>query len=213
MLGALALCGCVGGTTYGTGVRQEEQTFKDLYNMFTLNSERKKIDYSPRPDLVVPQEKKLLPQPLAAEQTAHNADWPESPEQRIARVRAEAGEVDARTGDYSLEEQLRKKEGIGIEQADDSKKFVPGLTDRDGNPILYKGESLARKEVLQAKADSEYSRGPKRKYLTEPPVEYRLPAESAPAGQEAFTAEELVAREEELKRLRAEEFKALTAKD
>ena len=35
-IAVLTLSGCVGGTTYGTGVSQERQTVDDLYNMFSL---------------------------------------------------------------------------------------------------------------------------------------------------------------------------------
>ncbi len=61
---ALALSGCMGGTTYGTGVSQEEQTLKDVYTMFNLQGEKKNIDYSPRPDLIVPDNKQALVEPL-----------------------------------------------------------------------------------------------------------------------------------------------------
>jgi hypothetical protein len=212
--GAVPLAGCVGGTTYGTGVGQEEQTFRDLYTMFKLQKERKNIDYATRPDLIVPQNKQVLPEPLSAAETANNdPNWPESPEQRIARVRAQAGETDPRNGEYSLQDRLRKKEGIAVETYEPKGKFVPGKTDRDGNPLLAGGQSEARKQVLAARASADYSRGPSRKYLTEPPVEYRVPAETAPAGQEAFTEEELKAREEEEKRLKKEKFKAATSKN
>lgn len=194
---AFALSACVGGTTYGTGVTQEEQTLKDIYNMFSLRSDRKNIDYSPRPDLIVPENTAALPDPLDSESTTSNPEWPETPEQRIARVRAAAGEADPVTGGYSTEDQLRKKEGIGIETGERFGEYVPGKTDRDGVPLPGLVENKqARKQVLEAKAATDYSRGVKRRYLTEPPVEYRLPAESAPAGEEAFTEEELAAREE-----------------
>lgn len=196
-IAAIALSGCVGGTTYGTGVSQEKQTLDDVYNMFTLKQERKNIDYSPRPDLVVPANRQALPEPLDAAATSSSAEWPETPEQRIARIRAQAGEVDSRTGDVSVEEQLRRKEGIRIEEGYADKKFVVGVTDRDGNPMLYRGESQAqREEVLKRKAELSMSVGASRKYLTEPPIEYRIPVSSAPAGEEAYSPEEQAARKE-----------------
>lgn len=193
----LGLSACVGGTTYGTGVSQEEQTLKDVYNMFSLKSESKDIDYSPRPDLIVPENTAALPEPLDSEVTTSNPEWPETPEQRIARVRAEAGGIDPRSGDYSIEDQLRKKEGIGIETRNPKGEFVVGKTDRDGNRLLsLPGDDEARKQVLKAKADLNYSHGGQRRFLTEPPVEYRIAVDSAPQGEEAFTEEELTAREE-----------------
>ena len=214
LVGASALAGCVGGTTYGTGVSQEEQTVQDLSNMLTLKQKREKIDYSPRPDLIVPDNKQALAEPIDTASTTSNPDWPETPEQRIARVRAQAGEIDARTGDYSQEELRRAKEGIAIDDSGYTKQeFVPGQTDRDGNTILVRGDPPTRARVLKAKEDMKISTGPKRKYLTEPPIEYRIAAETAPQGAEAFTPEELAAREEEKKRLRNEGFKSLTSKN
>ena len=192
LAGGVALSAC--GTTYGTGVSQEEQTIKDMYNIFSLKQERKNIDYSPRPDLIVPQNTASLPEPLDESTTTSNPQWPESPEERIARVRAQAGEIDPRTGDYSIEDQLRPKEGIGIETSNPNGEFVPGKTDRDGNPILYTDDD-ARRKVIHAKAGTTYTCA-NRRYLTEPPPEYCIPAETAPQGQDAFTEEELAAREE-----------------
>jgi hypothetical protein len=196
-IAVLALSGCMGGTTYGTGVSQEQQTLKDVYTMFNLQNEKKNIDYSPRPDLIVPENKQALVEPLDNGATTSNAQWPETPEERIARIRAQAGEIDARTGEYSREEQLRKKEGIGIETGYVKRKFAPGQTDRDGNPLLNaEATAEARQEVLKRKADLGVSQGASRKYLTEPPVAYRVPVESAPAGAEAYSPEEQAARED-----------------
>ena len=195
---ALALAGCVKGTTYGTGVTQGAQTVSDLYNMFTLKNDSKKIDYSARPDLIVPQDTAALPEPIDSEATTSSPDWPETPEARIARIRSQAGEIDERSGDYSVQEQLRRKEGIGVEDQNPRKEYVVGKTDREGNPLLnIEGSEEKRKAVLKAKADLDYSRGAKRKYLTEPPVDYRLPTDSAPSGEEAFTEEELLKRKAE----------------
>ena len=188
----VGLSGCMGGTTYGTGVSQEEQTLKDVYSMFNLKSERKNIDYTPRADLVVPQNTQELPEPIDSAATTSSPDWPETPDERIARIRAEAGEIDARTGEYSLQERLRKKEGIAIETRSPKGRFQPGVTDRDGNVIRFDGTAskMAREEVLRRKAELAPSVGASRKFLTEPPVAYREPVDTAPQGEEAYTPEE-----------------------
>ncbi len=201
---AATLAGCVGGTTYGTGVSQEKQTLDGFYNMLSLKTERKNIDYSARPDLVVPENKDVLPEPVEVGAATADPQWPETPEQRIVRIRAQAGEVDARTCEVSIEEQLRRKEGIAIETGEGANKFIPGATDREGNPVLYRGQSEARKQVISAKADLAPARGVNRKYLTEPPVAYRVPADTAPAGVSAYSEQELALRAEE-QRKRAEE--------
>lgn len=212
---ALTLSACVKGTTYGTGVSQEQQTINDLYNMFTLKSDKNNIDYSARPDLIVPQNTAALPEPVDSEVTTSNPDWPETPEQRIARIRSEAGEIDARSGDYSIEELQRRKEGIGVSQ-ERRGKYVAGKTDRDGNPLLNIGETEEkRKAMLKAKAQLDYSRGVKRKYLSEPPIDYRLPTDSAPSGDQAFTEEELLKRqkEQEARERGYKEAKPFSSKD
>jgi hypothetical protein len=211
-IGTLVLSGCVGGTTYGTGVSQEKQTIKDVYSMFSLRSERKNIDYSPRPDLIVPENKQALVEPIEEEASASNTEWPETPEQRIARIRAQAGEVDPRTGEVSVQEQLRKKEGIGIEDENGVRKFIPGKTDKDGYLLPHVNQKEAREEVLKRKAEVATAPAGTRRYLTDPPVAYREPAATAPVGAEAYSAEEIAAREAEAKRLRAEEVKAMSEK-
>jgi hypothetical protein len=209
-IAGLALSGCVGGTTYGTGVAQEEQTLKDVYSMFSLKNERKNIDYSPRPDLIVPENKQALVEPIDSAATANNgAAWPETPEERIARIQAAAGEVDPRTGEVSVEERLRKKEGIGIEQGYMKREFSPGQTDRDGNPLLGNPDSTARTDVMRAKQAMSVSKGETRRYLTEPPVAYRQPAGTAPTGVEAYSEEERAKMEEEENRLRLQRMKEL----
>ncbi|MFZ1814650.1 MAG: hypothetical protein WBO55_10875 [Rhizobiaceae bacterium] len=212
-LSLLAVSGCVSGTTYGTGVSQEEQTVNDLVNMFTLKQKREQIDYSSRPDLIVPEDKIALSEPVDKASTTSNPDWPETPEQRIARIRGAAGEVDARSGDYSIQEQLRRKEGIGIEDSYGTQKRVVGLTDRDGNIVHYRGESSSRKEVLKAKEEMAMSVGASRKFLTEPPVEYRIPVSSAPSGAEAFTEEELLARKKASEKKYQQELKPFQPKE
>ncbi len=207
-LAALALSGCVGGTTYGTGVAQEEQTLKDVYTMFNLVPEKKNIDYSPRSDLVVPQNKQALVEPIDSAATASNVAWPETPEQRIARIQAAAGEVDARTGDVSIEERLRKKEGIAVEDGY-QKKFAVGQTDRDGNPLLDNGNEITRQEVQKAKETLTVSKNQTRRFLTEPPVAYRKPVETAPSGAEAYSEEEKAAMEEEERKLKAQRIRDL----
>jgi hypothetical protein len=207
---SLALSGCIGGTTYGTGVSQGKQTVDDVYNMFTLKRNQQNIDYTPRADLIVPENSEELPEPLDSASATSNPAWPESPEQRIARIRSQAGEIDERSGEYSIEEQLRAKEGIAIETR--TKKFVVGQTDRDGNPLLFNGEENKqnRKEVLERKAELAPTTGVQRRFLTDPPIQYRIPAETAPSGPEAYSDEEIASRKKKEEDAEAEEKKSVT---
>jgi hypothetical protein len=202
--------GCIGGTTYGTGVSQEKQTLTDVYNMFTLKSDKKNIDYGSRPDLVIPDDKSALPEPLDSEASTSNPEWPESPDQRIARIRAEVEAPDARTGNYSVQERLRKKEGIAIETDNPTRKFVPGVTDRDGYLLPHiNADKKRRAEVLKRKAELELPQGATRRYLTDPPEEYRQPADTAPQGEEAYSEEELEERKKLAEEAEAREMKEL----
>ncbi|MEM7463129.1 MAG: hypothetical protein AAF362_10670 [Pseudomonadota bacterium] len=190
------LAGCVGGTTYGTGVSQEEQTINDVYSMFTLKNKPKNIDYSARPDLVVPENKAVLPEPLDSEVTTSNPEWPETPEERIARIRSQAEEPDAETGSYSVQERLRKKEGINIEEVDATREFIPGVTDKDGYLLPHiANDKVKRQEVLKRRAELGVAQDGKRRYLTDPPETYRVPAETAASGEDAYSDEEKLARQ------------------
>jgi len=177
----LILSGCVGGTTYGTGVTQEQQLLNDLEGMVSFGSTKRKsrINYDARPNLVMPAQTATLPNPLEEEATTSNVDWPESPEQRLARIRGEAEEADPRSGEISQEEQRRQKTGIRIARG----KFENPDLDREGASTLDAIETDSSRKVRRAKSQFALSTGAKRKYLTEPPVEYRTPYESAPVGE------------------------------
>ncbi|MEO5756834.1 MAG: hypothetical protein ABIQ51_08260, partial [Mesorhizobium sp.] len=84
----LALSGCMGSPTYGTDKTAGAQLAGDLSSAFSISPKHKEqIDYKPRPTLVkpAPGQKENLPAPQDSIETA-NADWPESPEQRRARL-------------------------------------------------------------------------------------------------------------------------------
>lgn len=189
MIAAAISTGCVGGTTYGTGTSHEEQTIKAVSNIFSLRTkDQAKIDYSARPDLVMPAESASLPQPLEIEQSTSNTDWPETPEQRIARIRGDAVEADS-NDNLPIEELLRKKEGIAVAKRQSRKN-----SDHDGNAfidVLKNGGDEEGTEARKRRAQLAYSTGAKRKYLTEPPTEYRTPAATAVAGDLGYSKEEL----------------------
>jgi hypothetical protein len=177
---ALALTGCVGGTTYGTGVTQEAQILKDLRGMISFGSKKTKtsIDHSARPNLVMPSKTAALPVPLDQESSSSNVNWPESPEQKLTRIRGEAEQADPRSGAISVEEQKRKKVSIRYNKPDNNAVDV----DRDGHAAITSLGDGTHKKTKMLKEKYAYSNGPKRKFLTEPPVEYRVPISTAPVG-------------------------------
>lgn len=95
MAGVLALSGCMGSPTYGTGKSATEQLVEDLGESVSItgNQEDRNLKYNPRPSLVVDAADTSLPAPqtsLASRE--NNPAWVESPEETRARLREEATE-------------------------------------------------------------------------------------------------------------------------
>lgn len=206
------LAGCVGGTTYGTGVSQEAQTIQDLSNILSLKRKRNTIDYSSRPDLVVPDQKQLVA-PQEQTTAAEDPNWPVSPEARIASIRAEAEEAN----NGSLADQLRyanqDKDFRSVPPSNRRLKAAPigqGIPNISCDPDGVTMRRCTPKEISDAvRAERRQtanlgSTGTQRRYLTEPPIEYRTPASTAVAGDAGYTEEELRAIKEAEKAKRLE---------
>ena len=183
------LAGC-SGNTYGTGVSSEQQLLEDVTSMVTLGrgQEKKKIDYSARPDLVKPPVVAQLPPP-AEKINASSAYFPEDPEIKRKRLLDELEEAEAnrvRTGELSPELQAMREESLARQKAlGQTKVNNTGGKNSDGDCFIceYYERTNADKERLAKKTEQRQQIGvPKRKWLTEPPDEYRTPADSAEAG-------------------------------
>lgn len=180
---ALALSGCMSSPTYGTDKTATQQLVSDATNILALGpSERPNIEYKPRPGLVKPTkgEAENLPAPQESVASIDNPAWVESPEQKRARLRAEADEnsddpnwtpqIDADVG----RAQARANGGndSSIQRNHRASPQIIGLQDS-------KAESAAfRKRLAQSKQGDPNTR----RYLSEPPVDYRQTAENAPVG-------------------------------
>lgn len=191
------LSGCIGGTTYGTGVTQEKQTLDDITQMLTFKKKRKVIDYSARPDLVVPENKQLV-EPVDVATTTSNPDWPESPEQRLARVRAEAEEAQSTNAKRVQFDQSKKAVGSSFKKMDAANEApegqgVPNVScDPDGVIMRACTSTEISKAVQESRRIvSSSGVGTPRRYLTEPPTEYRTPVATAPIGDQGYTEAEL----------------------
>jgi type IV secretory pathway VirB10-like protein len=156
----LALSGCVSSPTYGTGKSANEQLLEDVSNIANVvpKGDKEKINYTPRPELVRPAVGAPLPPPQ--ENAKASANWPESPEDRRARLRAEAT------------------------AAQDDPFFVPKIKN-DGfgvnNEKLTPAEQQAK--FRAARKVNTTGSGDRRAFLSEPPLDYRVPAETAPVGE------------------------------
>jgi hypothetical protein len=177
---AAALSGCMGGPTYGTGVSANEQLANDVSNILALGPTKgEQIDYKPRPELVKPAGKvdaASLPAPQqAAADPAGNPQWPESPEARRARLRAEAT--------ANQDDPMYQPE-VAMDGVAESTKFgrnrILGAA-ADGPPRWEAGNT--KFAVEQRLKEQRQGDPTQRKYLSEPPLEYRVPAATAPTDQ------------------------------
>lgn len=183
MIGATALSGCMSAPTYGTDKTSTEQLVGDVSNILSLGPpERAAIDYKPRPELVRPAKGQaaVLPAPQDSVASADNPAWVESPEEKRARMRAEA--------DENRDNPFWKPQ---IEP--DLARATAGPTQK--NPVMNTrhletgvapvGFSTSKQsEAFRKKLAEERQGSPTtRKYLSEPPLDYRQTAASAPTGE------------------------------
>ncbi|WP_245318889.1 hypothetical protein [Consotaella salsifontis] len=166
-----ATAGCM-GPTYGTDKPAGQQLVDDITNVVALDSTRHDpIDYKPRPELVKPANTTVLPPPQEKVAVANQPNWPESPEDRRAKIRAAADAGDRKTA-LALAETMdqypraRSEENTGI-----------------ADPKQRSAEFQRR--IAEQKQGSDTSR----KYLSEPPLGYRQPAAGAPVGEQGVDEE------------------------
>jgi hypothetical protein len=156
----LALSGCMGSPTYGTDKTANEQLIEDLTGVLSLAPKnRPKIEYQPRPELVRPETTAVLPPPQDNVRTA-SAAWPESPEQRRARLRQEATDN---------QENPTYRSPILHDTTPGAERLL--------TPQEQRAE-FKRRLALQNAADPTT-----RRYLSEPPLDYRTAAATAPTDQ------------------------------
>ena len=183
VVSGLLVSGCMGWPTYGTGMSANEQLASDVSNMFSLKPQGpSSAEYAPRPELVKPAKSTTeLPPPQESITTAGASQWPESPEQRRARIRADATEN-------------RDKRGWEPEVINDLNVEQPKVQTKPGGSSRYtesgvapigeqqdlnkQGEEFKRRLALSNEGSPTV-----RRTLTEPPLEYRQPAATAPTDE------------------------------
>ncbi|MEW9806612.1 hypothetical protein [Mesorhizobium marinum] len=206
VVSGLLVSGCMSSPTYGTGVSQNEQLTTDLSSMFSLKPKKQfASDYTPRPELVKPTKGTTdLPAPQENIVTADASQWPESPEQRRARIRADATENRDTAGwspevinDLSVDKSSNKPKFGSSSRSSES-----GVAPAGGGEDLNKKGAQFKQELAMTKQGSPTVR----RTLSEPPLDYRKPAESAPTdelGEDEFKKQ---------RRLKAEARKASGSK-
>lgn len=170
---ALLASGCLSSPTYGTDKTATEQLVQDVTSVVSLAPPKKApIDYKPRAELVkpAPGQAAELPAPQQRLASADNPEWPESPEQRRARLRQEATENQDNPGYKSpIINDMALAEPAPAPR--DSHTRQIGETDRT--------DDQKRQEVLRLRAEQRQGSPTNRKYLSEPPLDYRQPAATA----------------------------------
>jgi hypothetical protein len=177
LVSAVALSGCMSSPTYGTDKTSGEQLMDDLSGAVSLVPKRREaIDYKPRPDLVkpAPGQKENLPAPQESIETA-SADWPESPEQRRARLRADAT---AHQNDPNYKPTITEDV-----QADPQPKKWTGFSTHKPQWWTEGPAKSDTAEIQRRLIESKQGSPTVRKYLSEPPLAYRQPADTAPQNE------------------------------
>lgn len=173
---ALTLSGCMGGPTYGTGATQTEQLIDGLASATTIRGpQNPDIEYNPRPALVTPPTTGALPQPQTS--VAQSEQWPESPEETRQRLIARADAEGTRPG-------FRPAVGAttGYSASDD--REILGGSAADGPPRPgTTNDARSSERFRQARAIQQGADPTSRNFLSEPPLTYRQPAQSAPVGE------------------------------
>ena len=171
--------GCMSSPTYGTDKTANEQLMSDVSGIFSFSDKKKQhIDYEPRPELVKPAKgDETLPAPQQSIVSADNPSWPESPEQRLARIRAEA---DANVDDPNYKSPVVADQQLA--QAPQPIRAGNGHGEDSGvrNPSTLAAE---RAEFQKRLKQTQQGDSTQRKYLSEPPIEYREAAADAPQGE------------------------------
>jgi len=179
-LALLLPAGC-GGPTYGTGKTSGQQAVEDFANITKWGSlsNNAQVDSRPRPPLVRPTAADLsrpLPPPQQALAAQGNAAWPESPEQRRARLRAEAG---ANAGNPNYQSPIIQDDAPG------GRPYYPSPINRSAQREydMPSPQVAKQQDALYRQLKAEQNAAPKtRKYLSQPPLDYYKPSPNAPAG-------------------------------
>jgi hypothetical protein len=178
------LAGCQ-SPTYGTDKTASDQLVSDVSGILSLAPPpREKVDYKPRPALVRPSKAEIaaLPAPQDSIASSENPNWVESPEEKRARLRAEADEnsndpswrpkIDADMARASASQFPREKSTVMNTRSLESGVQPTGSSN-----------ALQAQQFKQKLAETRQGSPTSRKYLSEPPTDYRQASATAPVGE------------------------------
>lgn len=174
----LALSGCL-GPTYGTDKTATAQLIDDLGNIASIGSPRKgaDIEYKPRPAIVKPAGPSDLPEPQQ-NVAENNPQWVETPEQTRQRLLEEAS---ANSGNTAYTSPLAKKSApVQLETDARGRRLVGRAADA---PASMVSAAEQRKAYQERRNIQKATYSDRRRFLSDPPLTYRKPAETAPIGE------------------------------
>ena len=159
MVGCGAISGCMSSPTYGTGKTANEQLFNDLSDIASISAvtpKDKAVQYPNRPGLVVPAttDRDKLTQPQQSVASKDNPQWVESPEEARKRL---AEEADENRGNVNYRSPLAS-------------------ADSNRNHLTEAQQTAAYRAARQ---DQEGSYIDQRRYLVDPPQQYRQASDAA----------------------------------
>ncbi len=180
----LALGACT--NTYGTGTPAGMQTLQDLAGIADLGGPQKDpIDYKARPKLVAPPPGTPLPVP-GSDKTTVASNWPTDPDAQLKQFKADVA---------AREAACKKDNTLQACQANFTLPPQPAPTE----PPILKTQEMLQDPASQGPMSSEKiaatkklfadahgliavdaNGNPVRRYLTDPPSDYRVPDPNAP---------------------------------
>lgn len=173
----LTLSGCL-GPTYGTDKTSTEQLMDDLGNIASFGGSNKAagIEYKPRPAIVKPVDTANLPTPQQ-NVVEGNPAWVESPEETRKRLIADA---DANSDGSTFKSPLAKRVASS---GGSSEPTGGGAADGPPTPSQTLSAAKQRKAYQEGRKIQQGAYSDRRRYLSDPPLTYRKPAETAPVGE------------------------------
>ncbi|MGH6859843.1 MAG: hypothetical protein ACRECY_06280 [Phyllobacterium sp.] len=180
LVASLALGGCTSSPTYGTDKTSGAQLLDDVSNIASFGRKKSQIAYTPRPELVRPAEGRAaqLPAPQGNVVAQNNSNWPESPEMRRKRIR-DTATANQNNPNFvpEVESDFATTKRTDLAEYGPNNDRTPPVVPAGAGKRNQGAEFRARK--LASTAGSSTSR----KYLSEPPLEYRAPAPTAAADE------------------------------
>lgn len=180
-LAATTLSGCVSSPTYGTDKTAAEQLTNDVSNIASFRPKSgTRINYQPRPDLVRPGKgaAENLPAPQQSVASTDNPGWVESPEAKRARLRADATEnSDDPTWRAKIDNDTVPAASSTPVKASNASARV---TDSGIAPVGTVSAAKQREMYKEKRAETQQGSATSRKFLSEPPLDYRQASATAP---------------------------------